>query len=108
MIVHPYRGTRATSNPGKLVDAAGRPAAGFSIWLLSREGLRGGARTNEDGTFTASTLTSGVYQVFILPADDRSDSLHDADFLDAHGSDFPTVMVAEGANPPLLLRMPAK
>jgi hypothetical protein len=80
--------------PGKLVDAAGRPV--------------GGTRTEPDGTFTAIARISGEHQVFVVLGDDRNDSLNDPDFIEAHASDFPKMMVAEGENPPLLLRLPAK
>jgi hypothetical protein len=93
--------------PGKLVDAAGRPVAGAVIELVSREGIRGGARTEADGTFTASVRVTGEHQVFVMAADDRYD-FRDPDFVEAHKSDFPAVSVAEGANRPLLLRLPAK
>jgi hypothetical protein len=95
---------------GKLLDAAGQPIGGGRVLFVSRAG---GSKTSgfaaEDGTFTASFLEGGEQRIYLLsPTDDWNQILRDPDFSDARRSDFPAVQIVEGANAPLVLRMPSQ
>ena len=85
---------------GKLVDAAGQPAPGKMIFLLS--GLdQIGTQTGNTGEFQLFARTPGTYRVYVV--EDQSQS-SDPDFLKIHEADYPPVAVFAGENAPLLLR----
>jgi hypothetical protein len=83
-------------------------ADGAQLNLRSREGFRSRTRAAADGTFTVWAFIPGEHRIFVACDDDRSDPLRDPDFVEDHATDFPTVLVAEGTNPPLLLRLPTR
>ena len=95
---------------GKLLDTAGRPIGGGRVLFVSRAG---GNKTPgfaaDDGTFTAAFLDAGEQRAYLLsPTDDWGQIMRDPDFADARRTDFPAVQIAEGANVPLVLRVPSQ
>jgi len=94
---------------GKVLDEAGRPAAGALVEFLPVTGASPAVSgwTGSDGTFTSSPMLSGDYRVYVLPDSDHQDLMEDPDYLKAHENDFPPLRVAAGVNPPLTLRAPA-
>jgi protocatechuate 3,4-dioxygenase beta subunit len=95
---------------GKLLDAGGRPVSGARILFLpSVDNMRSSGYTKEDGSFTASFLTSGEHRIYVVSADaGQFDYFRDPNFLQSHRNDFPPVQVVEGMNAPLILRVPAQ
>jgi hypothetical protein len=92
---------------GKLVDGSGRGISGRYVGL-SPSGKDAPpnnwrAPTGWDGSFKLSSLP-GTY--FMYVASDL-ETLNDPDYLDAHRSDFQTVRVVSGKNPPLILNQAA-
>lgn len=100
-------GSPVTKLTGKLLDAAGRPARGGRILFVPREGnAQSLGWVDSNGTFTASLMAAGEYRVYVIGSAEESDSFSDPDFLAAHREDFPPVEIVEGANAPLVLRLP--
>jgi hypothetical protein len=95
---------------GKLLDAAGRPIGGGRVVFVSRAGgVRSSGTARDDGTFTVNFLEAGEQRAYLLsPTDDWNQILRDPDFPDARRNDFPAVQIAEGANVPLVLRVPSQ
>jgi protocatechuate 3,4-dioxygenase beta subunit len=91
---------------GKLLDAEGRPVNGGQILFLSSAGVRSEGWVDSNGTLTASVMAAGEHRVYVIPGPEEYDSFRDPDFLAAHRDDFPPVEIVEGANAPLVLRMP--
>ncbi len=91
---------------GKVLDQAGRPAAGALVDFLPMTG-NGPAVSGSDGTFESSPLLPGDYRVYVLPDYAHMDLAQDPNYLKAHENDFPVLHVAAGVNPPLTLRAPA-
>ncbi len=91
---------------GKLVDASGGPAAGALLELASSgQAVQDMVTTGADGTFQLQLTQPGDYRIYLL---DDQDVWSDADYLDKHENDFPPFKAIDGANPPLLLRLPAR
>jgi hypothetical protein len=95
---------------GKLLDAAGQPIGGGHVLFVSRAGgIKTSGFAADDGTFTARFLEAGEQRAYLLSStDDWNQILRDPDFPDARRSDFPAVHIAEGANVPLVLRVPSR
>jgi hypothetical protein len=95
---------------GKLLDASGQPIAGGRVIFVSRAGgIKTSGFAADHGTFTARFLEAGEQRAYLLsPTDDWNQILRDPDFPDARRSDFPAVQIAEGANAPLVPRMPSQ
>ncbi len=94
---------------GKLLDAAGSPAANAWVAFVPAQGSRSPANapSGPDGTFTSSPTLPGEYRIYVVPDYAHRDLMEDPDYLKAHENDFPPLRVAAGANPPLTLRVPA-
>ncbi|MEI9975998.1 MAG: carboxypeptidase-like regulatory domain-containing protein [Ignavibacteriota bacterium] len=91
---------------GRVLDAAGHPVSGASVLFLSRaDHIRSYGRTKEDGSFTASILTTGEHRVFTVTRPEDYDSLGDPLFLESHENDFAPVTISEGSNLPITLRI---
>jgi hypothetical protein len=88
---------------GKLVDGSGRGISGryvgFSPAGKDASPNNWRATTGWDGSFKLSSLP-GTYFVYV---GSDLETLNDPDYLDAHRSDFRTVRVMSGKNPPLIL-----
>jgi hypothetical protein len=91
---------------GKLLDAAGQPGS-FCVVRGRYSFIR--RRGERRWHVHREVYGSGEHRAYLLsPTDVWDDVIHNPDFRPAHQSVFPTVQSAEGANPPLILRLPAQ
>lgn len=93
---------------GKLLDASGQPVSGAALLAIASGAAAstgGFAITEASGTFRLMLRKPGDFHTYL--ADDQSD-WDDPDNLKKHEGDFPLVRVADGANPPVTLRLPAQ
>jgi hypothetical protein len=94
---------------GKVFDAANKPVSGALVAMLAGQVASGTlAITDADGAFHVSLL-AGQHHIYVIHQQPCSGGcLHDPDYLKAHEKDFPPVLVVEGENPPLTLRLPSR
>jgi len=92
---------------GKLLDASGEPVIGAALLAIASgaaASMGGVAITEANGTFRLMLRKPGDYHIYM--ADDQTD-WEDPDNLKKHEGDFPLLRVADGANPPVSLRLTA-
>ena len=93
---------------GQLLDGSGEPVSGGILLALTSgpEPRPGGtAIIQADGKFTLMMQHPGDYHIYLSGG---QGDLENPDYLKKHEADFPPLTVAEGANPPLALRLPAQ
>ncbi len=89
---------------GKLLDTTGEPISGALLVAMSGAEGRAVAATEAGGIFRLVLRNPGDYHIYLGGQVD----LNDPDSVKKHESDFPLLKVADGVNPPLLLRVPAQ
>ena len=87
---------------GRLVGRSGKavPDARL-VFLAGRLNSNGGATTDDKGEFHVTLNRPGEYRVLRTT---ESRQMADPDYLKEHEKDFPVLRVAEGVNPPVVLK----
>jgi hypothetical protein len=90
---------------GSLTDDFGKPAADVTLaFVLNGAWTENVGNTDGHGVIHASVRQAGDYHIYVVP--DQS-SIDDEDYVEQHANDFPIIHLVDGANAPLVLRMPA-
>lgn len=97
--------TNAVPVSGRIVDAAGRPAARAALLFVATPGDKSTyTSTGLLGNFNLFLL-AGDYRVYALPDLNLPGTFDNPAYLAAHANDFPPVHVAAGVNPPINLKL---
>ena len=102
--LHIVMSNRQIKLTGSLTDASGQPAAGISLAFVRDENWTENiGNTDGQGALHAAVRQAGDYHIYVVR---NQNSMDDEDYLEQHANDFPVVHVVDGANAPLVLRMP--